>query len=270
MAVNPIHHRLELLTGTQAIKKLNEIRVVIFGIGGVGSWAAEALVRSGVKYITIVDNDVVCITNVNRQLQATTKNLGQSKVEELKTRLELLNPQVKVTAIQEVYDPETANGFHLNQFDYVLDCIDSMISKLDLIHRAHECGAILYSSMGAACKLDPTQIQITSIWETEGCGLARRIRRLLRKEGFKGDFDVVFTPEVLPPVEKIVNVASGTHSSMYPEFTPPNDSEQMDWNSTKRVINGSAVHITATFGMFLAGMVIQDVTAKAPSPFEVF
>ncbi len=269
MAVNPIFHRLELLTGSRAVKKLNEINVAVFGIGGVGSWAAEALVRSGVKTITLVDNDVVCITNVNRQLQATVKNVGQCKVDQLKLRLELLNPHVKVTALQKIYEPETANSFNLSQFDYVLDCIDSLSCKLDLIQRTQAVGATLYSSMGAACKLDPTQIQIASIWETEGCGLARLIRRRLRKEGFEGDFQVVFTPEVLLPVEKNTNVACGTHSCMCPEFTPEDGSEHKDWCSTKKVINGSAVHITATFGMFLAGMVVQDVTAKAQSPFDV-
>ncbi len=269
MAVNPIFHRLELLTGTPAVKKLNEINVAIFGIGGVGSWAAEALVRSGVKNITIVDNDVVCITNVNRQLQATTKNVGQSKVEQLKIRLELLNPHAKVNAVQKVYEPANANEFNLKQYDYVLDCIDSLSCKLDLIHRTYACGATLYSSMGAACKLDPTQIQVASLWETEGCALARLIRRRLRKEGFKGDFKVVFTPEVLPPRDKNLNVACGSHSCMCPDFTPADGSEHKDWCSTKKVINGSAVHITATFGMFLAGLVVQDVTAGCRPHFDV-
>jgi len=269
MAVNPIFHRLELLTGTPAVKKLNEVNVVVFGIGGVGSWAAEALVRSGVKHLTIVDNDVVCITNVNRQLQATTKNVGRSKVDEPKARLELLNPHAKITALQKIYEPEAANSFNLKQYDYVIDCIDSLACKLDLIHRAYGCGAKLFSSMGAACKLDPTQIKIASIWETEGCGLARLIRRRLRKEGFDGDFEVVFTPEVLPPVQQNINVACGTHSCMCPDFTPADGSDHVDWCSTKKVINGSAVHITATFGMFLAGMVVQDVTTQTQSPFQV-
>jgi len=269
MAVNPIFHRLELLTGTQAVKNLNEINVAVFGLGGVGSWAAEALVRSGVKNITLVDNDVICITNVNRQLQATVKNVGKSKVDELKMRLEVLNPHVKVSALQKVYEPDNAHTFDLKQYDYVLDCIDSMSCKMELIQQTIDAGATLYSSMGAACKLDPTQIQVASIWESEGCGLARLIRRRLRKAGFDADFQVVFTPEFLPYIEKNTSVACGTHSCMCPDFTPEDGSEHKDWCSTKKVINGSAVHITATFGMFLAGLVVQDVTAKSQSPFEV-
>ena len=258
-----IYQRLQLLTGTPALRRLNDARVAIFGVGGVGSWAAEALVRSGVLDLTLVDNDVVCITNVNRQLQATTKNVGRSKVAELAERLALLNPRCRVTTLQKVYEPATADEFDLGAYDYVLDCIDSISCKVELIRRATAAGATLYSSMGAASKLDPTRIRVGSVWETEGCPLARIIRRRLREAGFDGDFQAVFSPEVLPPVEH-TNVACGTHKCFCPEFVPADGSEHRDWCATKKVINGSAVHVTATFGMFLAGLVIQDAVAAAP------
>ena len=252
------------MTGTPAIKRLNEVSVAVFGLGGVGSWAAEALVRSGVRNITLVDNDVICITNVNRQLQATVRNVGKVKVEELKERLLLLNPHCRVTALQKVYDPTTANGFDLNGFDFVLDCIDSISCKVELIYRANASSATLFSAMGAAAKLDPTQIRIASIWETEGCRLARVIRSNLRKVGFTGDFQVVYSPEVLPPMEQ-TSVACGTHSCLCPAYIPDDGTEHKDWCSIKNVINGSAVHITASFGMFLAGLVVQDVVRVAQS-----
>jgi tRNA A37 threonylcarbamoyladenosine dehydratase len=264
MAVNPIFQRLQLLTGTPALDRLRSSRVIVFGIGGVGSWAAEALVRSGICDITLVDNDVVCITNVNRQLQATTRNVGRAKVDELKERLLLLNPRCRVDAVQKVYEPATAASFDLDAYDYVLDCIDSISCKVDLILRTAASRAELFSSMGAAAKLDPTQITVASIWETSGCPLARLMRRHLRAAGFAGDFQTVFSPEVLPPVEH-TSVACGTHQCFCPAYVPEDGGEHKDWCSIKNVINGSAVHITATFGMFLAGLVVQHAVAASRS-----
>jgi tRNA A37 threonylcarbamoyladenosine dehydratase len=261
MAINPIYQRMQLLTGTPALRRLNDVRVIVLGLGGVGSWAAEALVRSGVTNLTLVDNDVICITNVNRQLQATTKNVGKAKVDELADRLLTLNPRCRITRFQQVYEPETANLFELGTYDYVLDCIDSISRKVDLIIRSTAAGAKLYSSMGAAAKLDPTLIRVASIWETEGCPLARVMRQKLRAAGFAGDFKTVFSPEYLAPVEH-TNVACGTHTCHCPAYVPADGSEHKDWCSAKKVINGSAVHITATFGMFLAGLVVQDVVAN--------
>ncbi|MGD9545905.1 MAG: ThiF family adenylyltransferase [Candidatus Krumholzibacteriia bacterium] len=264
MAGNPLFQRLQLLTGAPAIEHLGRSRAAVFGLGGVGSWAAEALVRSGVGHLTIVDNDVVCITNVNRQLQATTRNVGKGKADELKARLVTLNPRCKVEAVQKVYEPDTAAEFDLGSFDYVLDCIDSIANKVDLIMRSVAAGATLYSSMGAASKLDPTQIKVASVWETTGCPLARIIRQKLRAAKFTGDFLTVFSPEVLPPVES-TSVACGTHQCFCPSFTPDDGTEHKDWCSTKKIINGSAVHITAVFGMMLAGLVVQDAVRRAPA-----
>jgi len=266
VAGNPIFQRLELLTGPAAVAVLKDSRVAVFGLGGVGSWAAEALVRSGVGEVTLVDNDVICITNVNRQLQATTRNVGQAKAAELAGRLTDLNPRCKLNPVQKVYEPDTADSFALGEYDYVLDCIDSIANKVDLIVRAHAAGATLFASMGAACKLDPTQIKVASIWKTQGCPLARIVRRRLRERGFAGDFRAVYSPEVIPPVES-TSVAGGTHKCFCPDFTPADGDQATDWCATKKIINGSAVHITATFGMFLAGLVLRDAidrTANFP------
>lgn len=239
MLTNPLFHRLHLLTGESAMEQLHKTRVAVFGIGGVGSWAVEALVRSGVQNMTIVDHDEVNITNVNRQLQATPATVGQPKVEALKSRLETLNPEIKVETVPMMFGPANSDKFDLSRFDYVLDCIDSLACKTELIVRTHRAGTTLFSAMGAACKLDPTKIRMDSIWKTQGCPLARIVRKNLRAAGFEGDFQAVFSAEVIAPTE-------------------PRAREILEDGSTKKV-NGSAMHITATFGMFLAGLVIQDV-----------
>lgn len=264
MPTNPLFQRLQLLTGTPALDHLAASRAAVFGIGGVGSWAAEALVRSGLGAITLIDNDVICITNVNRQLQATTKNVGEPKVEELAARLRLLNPRCEVTPVMRACEPATVETFDVGQYTYVLDCIDSITCKVALIRAAVADGCTLFSSMGAAAKLDPTQVRITSIWESTGCPLARWIRRRLREAGFQGDFQVVWSPEFIEPVEA-AGVACGTHTCYCPKFVPLADAEaeHRDWCSEKKVINGTAGHMTAIFGMMLAGLVVQDAVRRS-------
>jgi tRNA A37 threonylcarbamoyladenosine dehydratase len=264
MPTNPLFQRLQLLTGTPALDHLAASHAAVFGIGGVGSWAAEALVRSGLGAITLIDNDVICITNVNRQLQATTENVGKPKVEELATRLRLLNPRCEVTPVMRACEPATVETFDVGQYTYVLDCIDSITCKVALIRAAVAEGCTLFSSMGAAAKLDPTQVRITSIWESTGCPLARWIRRRLREAGFQGDFQVVWSPEFIEPVEA-AGVACGTHTCYCPKFVPLDDAEAepRDWCSEKKVINGTAGHMTAIFGMMLAGLVVQDAVGRS-------
>ena len=263
MTANPIFQRLQLLTGSPALAHLQASHAAVFGIGGVGSWAAEALVRSGVGALTLVDNDVVCITNVNRQLQATTRNVGQPKVEALAERLRLLNPRCEVTPVMRACEPATVDTFAVGRYAYVLDCIDSITCKVALIRAAHAAGCTLFSAMGAAAKLDPTQVRVSSIWESHGCPLAKWIRRRLREAGFQGDFPVVWSPENLEPVEA-TSVACGTHTCHCPKFVPLADGveEHRDWCAEKKVINGTAVHMTAIFGMMLAGLVVQDAVER--------
>ncbi len=248
MKKHPAFHRTELLIGEAALKKLADTRVILFGVGGVGSWCAEALIRSGVGHLTIVDNDVICVTNINRQLQATAKNVGQPKVVALKERLLEIHPDAEVVAVQKVYNRETRGEFNLTGYNYVIDAIDSLSHKVDLIASAMEAGVTLFSAMGAANKLDATTIRVDSIWKTYGCRLARFVRKRLRQRGVTGDCLCVYSQEILPSAE-----------------VEPADEPGDAWSETKAQINGSMVHITGVFGFNLAGLVVQDaIRSKTP------
>ena len=174
-----IFQRTELLLGTSFSEKAATTKVIIFGIGGVGSWCAESLIRSGIGYITIVDSDMVAATNINRQLLATTKTIGQPKTEVLKERLLDINPNAKITAIQKIYCIENSDEFELESYDFVIDAIDSLSNKMHLIQMATKTKAILFSSMGAALKLDPTRIKIAEFWKVDGCPLGAVLRKRL-------------------------------------------------------------------------------------------
>ncbi len=253
MATSPIFHRAELLLGSEALDRLRDTRVILFGVGGVGSWCAEGLIRSGVGQLTIVDSDLVCITNVNRQLQATSFNVGKSKVEELRDRLTAINPNAKIEALQHVYKPDTRDFFDLDSYDYVIDAIDSLSCKIDLIASCLQKGKTIYSAMGAALKMDPTRIKVGSIWKTKHCPLAREVRKGLRKRNVADDFLCVYSEELLP--NQVLDSACGTGKC----YCPKSEGESTDvWCSTKAQINGSLVHITATFGFHLCGLVVRD------------
>ena len=177
-----IFRRAELLLGDEAMNLIAEKRVIIFGVGGVGSWCAESLVRSGIRKLTIVDSDRVCITNINRQLMATTKTVGQVKVDALKERLLTINPSAEITALQQIFTAETAESFQLDSYDYIIDAIDSLRDKALLILMACQTKAKLFSSMGAALKLDPTKIQVAEFWKVKGDPLARALRNRFKRE----------------------------------------------------------------------------------------
>ena len=158
-----IFHRSALLLGPDVIESIGDKRVILFGVGGVGSWCAEGLVRSGVRHLTIVDSDRVSITNVNRQLPATTKTVGQVKVEVLRERLLEINPEAEIVALQKIYSEETREEFALSSYDYIIDAVDSLKDKISLILRATETPAVFFSSMGAALKLDPTKVRVAEL-----------------------------------------------------------------------------------------------------------
>jgi tRNA A37 threonylcarbamoyladenosine dehydratase len=260
MAINPAFQRLSLITGEATVLALQNSRAFVFGSGGVGSWCAEGLVRSGIGRIVIVDSDIICITNVNRQLEATSRNVGRSKVAELKERLEAINPSCEISAFQEVYSAATRDHFDIAPGDYVIDAIDSLTFKLDLIEHATQAGATLFCAMGAANKLDPTRLKVADIWDTQGCPLAKLVRQGLRKRGFSGHFPAVYSTENLPP-QKSVTVSCGSHACLCPAASA-DGSNAKEWCSSKKVINGSAVHVTAAAGMILAGLVVQDAFAR--------
>ncbi len=230
-----IFRRNELLLGSETMERIAQKRVIIFGVGGVGSWCAESLVRSGISRLTIVDSDCVSITNVNRQLMATTKTVGQVKVDALKERLLSINPKAEITALQQVFSEETAESFQLDTYDYIIDAIDSLKDKATLILLACQQHAKLFSSMGAALKLDPTRIKVTEFWKVKGDPLARALRNRFKKDKTfpKRKFLCIYSDELL-------------------KNQMPVDPEDRG--------NGSIVHITAIFGLMLAGLVVQDIT----------
>jgi tRNA A37 threonylcarbamoyladenosine dehydratase len=230
-----IFRRNELLLGSETMERIAQKRVIIFGVGGVGSWCAESLVRSGISRLTIVDSDRVSVTNINRQLMATTKTVGQVKVDALKERLLSINPKAEITALQQVFSEETAESFQLDTYDYIIDAIDSLKDKATLILLACQQQAKLFSSMGAALKLDPTRIKVTEFWKVKGDPLARALRNRFKKDKTfpKRKFLCIYSDELL-------------------KNQMPVDPEDRG--------NGSIVHITAIFGLMLAGLVIQDIT----------
>jgi len=231
-----IFRRSELLLGDEAMSRIAGKRVIIFGVGGVGSWCAESLVRSGISHLTIVDFDRVDVTNVNRQLMATTKTVGQVKVDALKERLLAINPSAEITALQQMFTTETAESFRLDTYDYIIDAIDSLKDKALLILmatslpslRGDKRGAQFFSSMGAALKLDPTHIKVAEFWKIQGDPLARALRKRFKHDGRYPErkFQCVYSDELVEP---------------------------------KGTGKGSLAHITAIFGFMLAGLVIQDI-----------
>ena len=262
---NAIYNRTSLLVGPDVMQALSEARVILFGVGGVGSWCAEGLVRSGVKHLTLVDSDRVCVTNVNRQLMATSKNIGQVKVEALKERLLAINPNAEIDAIQQIFCAETAEAFSLDSFDYIIDAVDSLKDKAELILRATATKAGFFCSMGAALKVDPTKIRVAEFWDVRGCPLGAAIRKKFRRSHTMPSrkFLCVYDDEVLPNLGR--NAACGTEKCMCPKAQDgPGDASLLnhEWCSQKAQINGSLAHITAIFGMALAGLVIQDIYRK--------
>ena len=228
--------RSQLLLGDDTMQKLASLRVIIFGVGGAGAWCAESLVRSGVGHLTIVDSDRVCITNINRQAMATTKTIGQVKVEALRQRLLDINPAADIEAVQQIFCEDTAGEFALDSYDYIVDAIDSLKDKLLLIEMACRTRAKFFSSMGAALKMDPTKVQVAEFWKVKGCPLARALRqrfnKLKRKPARK--FKCVFSEELLK-------------------------NRGLDASSDNERANGSLMHITAIFGLTIAGLILNEV-----------
>ena len=265
---NAIYNRASLLVGQDVMKALNEAKVIIFGVGGVGSWCAEGLVRSGVKHLTIVDSDRVCITNVNRQLMATPSTVGQVKVEALKARLLEINPKADIEAVQKIYSSETGEEFGLENYDYIIDAIDSLKDKANLILRATSTKAVFFSSMGAACKIDPRGVKVAEFWNVRGCPLGAAIRKKFKKNKTfpSHKFLCVYDEEVLDNLGKSTDC--GTARCMCPKAEGgPGDPSLLnhEWCSQKARINGTLAHITAIFGMTLSGLVIEDIYRKTMS-----
>ena len=260
-----IFKRTELLLGDQVMQAIQQKRVIIFGIGGVGSWCAESLIRSGIRNMTLVDSDRVCITNVNRQLLATMQTVGKVKVEALKERLLQINPKAEITALQQIYSAETAESFHIESYDYIVDAIDSLDNKALLIRKACETDAVFISSMGAALKMDPTKIAVSEFWKVKGCPLAAALRRKFKRSKLfpQKKFKCVYSEELLK--NQGVNSSCGTSACLCPKAKEgPGDPNLVnhEWCSSKAQINGTVAHITAIFGFTIAGLILQDINQK--------
>ena len=238
-----IYNRSQLLLGSDVMEAMARAKVLVVGVGGVGSWCAEALVRSGVTHLTLVDADCICVTNVNRQVMATSRTVGQVKVDALKEHLLQINPCAQITALRAVYNAETAAEFHLNDYDYVVDAVDSLKDKIQLILDASASKAKFFCSMGAALKVDPTKVRVAEFWEVRGCPLGAAIRKKMKQKKTlpAKKFLCVYDDEVLP--NRGVN----------------RDVETAPSSFNKAQTNGSLVHITAIFGMTISGLIIKDI-----------
>ena len=254
---NEIFSRQELLLGTEAMEHIASVSVIIFGVGGVGSWCAESLVRSGVRHLTIVDSDTVCITNVNRQLMATTSTVGQVKVDVMKRRLLDINPEAEIEAICGVYSEETADQYDLDSYDYVIDAIDSLRDKACLILRATQSTATFFSSMGAALKMDPTRIDVAEFWKVKGCPLAAALRRKFKhaKTFPSRKFRCVYSEELLSN--------QGDETATAECATNGADAAYHAGSTIKARVNGTIAHTTAIFGFMLAGLALQDMVSTS-------
>ncbi|MFA6623511.1 MAG: tRNA threonylcarbamoyladenosine dehydratase [Fibrobacteraceae bacterium] len=231
--------RLSILFSPDTLARLRMAKVAVFGVGGVGSWCAEALVRSGINEITLVDSDRVALSNINRQLPALESTVGEFKVNALALRLSEIRGGVTIHPVAKLYTQDSRTEFDWANFDYVIDAIDSVNSKIDLLMYAKERGCSVFCSLGAAGKLDPTLVRAVSIWKTSGCPLGRLVRTGLRNRNFTGDFTAVYSEEH-PREGYCVITKEGGKPAL-----------------------GSFVAVTATFGMTLASLVVRDIEARA-------
>ena len=208
--------RTKGLLGEAAVDRLLRARVAIFGIGGVGGYVAEALARTGIGALDLVDSDTVSESNINRQIIALHSTVGQPKTEVARARLLDINPQLKITVHNLFFLPETADKFDFSQYDYVVDAVDTVAAKIELVRRANAAGVPIISAMGTGNKLDPTALRITDIYKTEGCPLARTVRSICRREGIK-KLKVVFSPE---PPAGTTDAENGRHAPASAVFVP--------------------------------------------------
>lgn len=245
--------RTELLLGKEAMNKLENSRVAVFGIGGVGGYVCEALVRSGVYSFDLVDDDKVCLTNLNRQIIATRKTVGQYKTEVMRDRILEINPKAEVRIHNCFYLPENADDFDFSEYDYVVDAVDTVTAKLELIMRAKESGTPVISSMGAGNKLDASAFRVADIYKTKVCPLAKVMRRELKKRGVK-KLKVVYSEE--QPIRPVEDMAISCRSHC---ICPPGAKHKC---TERRDIPGSVAFVPSVVGLIIAGEVVKDLTAE--------
>ncbi len=245
--------RTELLLGHDNMEKLKNARVAVFGIGGVGGFTVEALARSGVGTLDLIDDDKVCLTNINRQIIATRKTIGQYKVDAAKERVLDINPDAVVNTYKTFFVPETADEFDFAAYDYVVDAIDTVTGKIMLVEAAQKAGTPIISSMGAGNKLDPTAFEVADIYKTSVCPLAKVMRRELKKRGIK-KLKVVYSKEkAMTPIDDTAN-SCRSHC-----ICPPGSARTC---TQRRQIPGSTAFVPSVVGLIIAGEVIKDLTVR--------
>ncbi len=239
ISIKELFVRTEMLFGEEAMKKFASSRVAVFGIGGVGGHAAEALVRSGIGNIELIDADTVCQSNINRQLFATTKNIGRLKTEAAKERLLEINPELNITVKSVFYLPENADEFDFTQYDYIIDAVDTVAAKLSLAQKAQLAGTPIISSMGAGNKLDPTLFEVADIYKTSVCPLAKVMRTECRKRGIK-KLKCVYSKEIPMKPKEVFS----------------------EEKSTRRQTPGSVAFVPSVAGLIIAGEVLKDLAKQ--------
>lgn len=243
--------RTQLLIGEEAIQKLARSRVAVFGIGGVGGYVCEALVRSGVGAFDLVDDDKVCLTNLNRQIIATRKTVGKYKVEVMKERMLEINPDVDVRTYQCFFLPENADDFPFEEYDYIVDAVDTVTAKLEIIMRAKEKNVPVISAMGTGNKLDPGRFRIADIYDTSVCPLARVMRRELKKRNVKS-LKVVYSDE--QPIRPVEDMSISCRTNC---ICPPGAAHKC---TERRDIPGSTAFVPAVAGLMIAGEIVKDLS----------
>ncbi len=242
--------RSELIIGTDGLEKLKNSKVAVFGVGGVGSFTVEALTRTGVGHLVLIDDDCVCLTNLNRQLHATRKTVGKPKVEVMRDRVLEINPKCEVTIIQKFYMPDVAEEILDSSFDYIVDAIDTVTAKIDLVVRANQLGIPIISAMGAGNKTDPTRFQVSDIFKTTVDPLAKVVRKELRNRGIKKLKVVYSTEEPIKPVE--TETSSCSAGCICPKGTARKC-------TVKHQIPGSLSFVPSVMGLIIGGEVIKDL-----------
>ena len=247
--------RTQLLLGTEAMEKLKRARVAVFGIGGVGGYTVEALARSGVGALDLIDDDKVCLTNINRQILATRKTVGKYKVEVARDRILEINPDAVVNIYQTFYTPDTKDQFDFTQYDYVVDAIDTVTGKLALVMKCKEAGTPIICSMGAGNKMDPTRFEVTDIYKTSVCPLAKVMRTECRKRKIK-HLKVVYSKEpAMTPIE------DDSISCKYHCICPPGTQRKC---TQRRSVPGSNAFVPSVVGLIIGGEVVKDLVGFVP------
>ena len=246
------YSRTQLLLGAEAMEKLHRARVAVFGIGGVGGYTVEALARSGVGALDLIDDDKVCLTNLNRQIIATRSTVGQYKVDVAEQRIHDIDPNIKVTTHRCFFGPETQDDFDFTQYDYVVDAIDTVTGKLALVMKCKEVGTPIICSMGAGNKMDPTRFEVTDIYKTSVCPLAKVMRTECRKRKIK-HLKVVYSKEpALTPMAD--GAAQGD--------TCPADAQRK--GTPRRTVPGSNAFVPSVAGLIIGGEVVKDLVGFVP------